>query len=145
LLSHHQLFSAFSQIGKRSDTGRLDPVNWKLLDTYQALVATGKSVPAWFWGHEHNLCIYAPYAGLLRGRCLGHGAVPVFVDDSPYDLLSGIDNPPTLIPNTKLSSAGQFYTHGFAMLTLGPGESSVADYFETLDGGGRKIYSETIA
>lgn len=28
----------------------------------------------WFWGHEHNLSIFAPYAGLARGRGTSFGA-----------------------------------------------------------------------
>jgi hypothetical protein len=143
LLSHHQLFSAFSQIGGRSQSGKLDPVNQKLLGTYRALAGTGKPVVAWFWGHEHNLCIYEPYSGLARGRCLGHGAVPVFSDDTPYDSLTEIDNPPTLVANSKLSTEGQLYTHGFAVLSL-DANAATAEYFEYLHGGPRKVYTEVI-
>jgi len=145
LLSHHQLFSAYSRIGDRSATGKLNPVNPKLLATYQLLAQTGKPIAAWFWGHEHNLCIYQPYSGLARGRCLGHGAIPVFVDDSPYEALDGIDNPPMLVDGTKLAVAGRFYAHGFAMLKLGTDGTAAAEYFQVDDRGLRESYSEVIS
>jgi DNA/RNA endonuclease G (NUC1) len=145
LLSHHQLFSAYSQIGSRGQNGRFNPVNPKLRETYKTLTGSGKAIPAWFWGHEHNLCIYQPYAGLERGRCLGHSAIPVFVDDTPYDVLAEIDNPPKLVDKTKLSKAGQFYSHGFAVLTLGSDGNATAEYFEDINGAGRKTYTETIS
>jgi hypothetical protein len=143
LLSHHQLFSAFSQIGTRRANGRFNPVNPKLQATYAALTRNGKEVAAWFWGHEHNLCIYQPYAGLARGRCVGYSAIPVFVDDTPYETLEELDDPPRIVANTMLSEAGQFHTHGFAVLSLGSNGTATADYFEDLNGAARKIYSES--
>ncbi|HEX4262014.1 MAG TPA: metallophosphoesterase, partial [Acetobacteraceae bacterium] len=83
LLSHHPMFSAFREIGPRDDAGRLDPVNVSLAACFERFRAAGR-IAAWFWGHEHNLCIYQPYAGLARGRCVGNGAVPVLTDDEPY-------------------------------------------------------------
>jgi hypothetical protein len=140
LLSHHQLFSAFSQIGAPGVSGRLSAANPKLLDLYNALAASGRIV-ACFWGHEHNLCIYNSYASVERGRCMGHGAVPVFAADGPYDTLTNLDNPPSIIDGTELSVQGSVYAHGFAILKLGSGTAS-AEYFE--DGGGvaRSLYKE---
>jgi hypothetical protein len=43
-----------------------------------------------------------------------------------------------------LSKAGQFYTHGFAVLSLGSNGTAMADYFEDIDGAARKMYSERI-
>ena len=61
LLSHHQLFSAFSPIGKPGPNGVYSSVNPKLLTAFNAmagsLAASGK-ISAWFWGHEHTLSIY---------------------------------------------------------------------------------------
>lgn len=145
LLSHHQLFSAFSQIGTNGANGRLTPVNPKLQATYAALTQNNKKIAAWFWGHEHNLCIYEPYAGLERGRCLGHSAIPVFVDDEPYKTLADLANPPRIAANSMLSKDGQFFTHGFATLSLGSDGVAIADYFEDRDGGNRKMYSEKIS
>jgi predicted phosphodiesterase len=76
LLSHHQLFSAFSQIGPRDVTGKLNPINPELKKVYDQLRSAGKTIAAWFWGHEHNLCVYQLYHDLRRGRCLGHSAIP---------------------------------------------------------------------
>lgn len=144
LLSHHQLFSAFSQIGKAGGDGMLRASNPQLQGTYDELVGTGKRIAAWFWGHEHNLCIYEPYGNLERGRCVGHSAVPVFAADTPYAPLANLPNPPRLVPNTELSIAGQLYAHGFAMLTLTAGAAS-AEYYEDINGGSRSIHRETIA
>jgi hypothetical protein len=143
LLSHHQLFSAFSQIGKPTPSGKLRAYNPQLQATYDYLCGTGKRIAAWFWGHEHNLCIYQPYNNLRCGRCIGHSAIPVFIADTPYDPLPNLDNPPQLIPNTMLTAVGEFYPHGFTMLTLGEG-AATAEYFEDLSGDARKLYSETI-
>jgi hypothetical protein len=144
LLSHHQLFSAFSQIGGRLSNNKLRAYNPQLKGTFDRLRKTGKSIPAWFWGHEHNLCIYKPYLGLQYGRCVGHSAIPVFSADGPYESLSDLTDPPDLVPNTKLSVEGDFYTHGFALLTLGPG-TAVVEYFEDLDRSARQVHSEVIA
>jgi hypothetical protein len=144
LLSHHQLFSAFSQIGKPAADGEVVPYNPRLQQTCQALSAAGNGIAAWFWGHEHNLCVYAPYLGLKRGRCLGHGAIPVFAADNPYDPLPQIKNPPGIQAGTMLSVAGELYTHGFALLSLNANGVAAADYYEDLNGTPRKLYSETI-
>jgi hypothetical protein len=84
---------------------------------------------AWFWGHEHNLCIYNDHLGLDQGRCLGHGAVPVFIQDNPYAPMSEIDQPPTLVDKTRLSINNGTFTHGFAILKL-EGSSASVEYFE---------------
>ncbi len=78
LLSHHQLFSAFSPIGAINAEGKRSAVNPLLLEAFQRMTVS-KGIAAWFWGHEHTLSIYQPFAGLERGRCVGHGAVPVSV------------------------------------------------------------------
>ena len=80
LLSHHQLFSAYSSIGTADKDGKRSPTNPNLLKAFDAMRASGH-VAAWFWGHEHTLSIYQPFSELSRGRCLGHGAVPTSVID----------------------------------------------------------------
>ncbi|WP_162596346.1 metallophosphoesterase [Methylobacterium sp. 17Sr1-1] len=144
LLSHHQLFSAFSRIGPKDAAGRADPVNPLLLRMYDGFGGGRDRVAAWFWGHEHNLCIYEPYAGLKRGRCIGHGAVPVFVEEDPYEPLAEVSVPPTLVPRTQLSHDGSYYRHGFAMLTLEADGTGSAAYFEDRDGVAVQTYSETL-
>jgi hypothetical protein len=143
LLSHHQLFSAFSQIGSRQTDGMQYAYNPRLEALYKRLSATGKSIPAWFWGHEHNLCIYKPYLELAYGRCIGHSAIPVFTGDEPYKPLDTLIDPPELIPGTTLSTSGNYYTHGFALMTL-ERDSAKVEYFEDLDGSLRSIFSEQI-
>jgi Calcineurin-like phosphoesterase len=142
LLSHHQLFSAFSRIGPNDPLGQ-QAYNANLLSTYQALTSTGAKVPAWFWGHEHNLCIYEPYVGLNFGRCLGHGAIPTFLEQNPYDPVKNLVNPPRLIDGTALSHNEAVYANGFALLSLKPDEAR-SDYFQLLDGQSSKVFSETI-
>jgi DNA/RNA endonuclease G (NUC1) len=143
LFSHHQLFSAFSQIGAPGAGGALGAYNVKLKRTYDRLLATGRPISAWFWGHEHNLCVYEPYLGLGKGRCVGHGAIPVFVADEPYTTLPGLVSPPRIIPDTTLSTEDQVYTHGFAMLSLRP-EAVDARYYELVNGKMHCIYTEQI-
>jgi hypothetical protein len=86
LLSHHQLFSAFSPIGP-AGTGAAS--NSHLLQMFGEAARLGE-ISAWFWGHEHSLGIYEPYAGLERGRCIGHGAVPVYATQTIYSPLEGL-------------------------------------------------------
>lgn len=142
LLSHHQLFSAFSRIGPADPLGQ-QAYNANLISTFQALKATGANIPAWFWGHEHNLCIYEPYVGLNFGRCLGHGAIPLFLEQNPYDPIKSLINPPSLIAGTVLSHNEAVYANGFALLSLKSDEAR-ADYFQLLDGQLSKVFSETI-
>jgi hypothetical protein len=82
-------------------------------------------VSAWFWGHEHNLEIYEPYGPLVKGRCLGHGAIPVFTQQDPYSVADGIPNPPRLICDPKTGEEVRLetddegvYAHGYAILDL---------------------------
>jgi 3',5'-cyclic AMP phosphodiesterase CpdA len=142
LLSHHQLFSAFSKIGPSAADGSSNPCNPQLLASYKKFNASGK-VKAWFWGHEHNLCIYEEYAGLKYGRCIGHGGIPVLAGgaDDPYAVPEGMQNPPLLVPNTKISNDGETYAHGFALMTLSGADLKV-EYYQ--DQGTALVYSETL-
>jgi hypothetical protein len=141
LLSHHQLFSAFSPIGVADHQGKQSAVNPLLLKAFQQMTAT-KPVAAWFWGHEHTLSIYGPFAGLERGRCLGHGAVPVSVIDEIYKPLSDLSEVPTLIDQSRLSTRGGVYNHGYALLSL---ESDLcrAEYYQTTAKGRELMYRES--
>jgi predicted phosphodiesterase len=143
LLSHHQLFSAYSQIGVAQPNGRFLAYNGELKKVLDRLQHGGKKIAAWYWGHEHTLSIYKPYLDLRRGRCLGHSAIPVFAQDEPYKIIDEIDNPPAIVDGTKLSLKDGVYAHGFAMLTLGQ-QTATADYFEDRGGAATKIHSETI-
>ena len=143
LLSHHQLFSAFSSVAPAAERGREPCFNPRLKAAFDQLRGTGKTIAAWFWGHEHNLCIYETHLGLSRGRCLGHSAIPVFSQDNPYDVLDGIDDPPKITKRTKLSVRDNIYAHGFAVLALGKTKVDV-DYFEDIGGTVKRHYSEQI-
>jgi hypothetical protein len=134
LLSHHQLFSAFAQIGPANGDGSLTPLNPHLKASFDrfAAVAPGR-IAAWFWGHEHNLCLYAPYAGLEKGRCVGHGAVPVYLQDAPYNVLSRLANPPKFLA-VELDADDHVFMHGFAVIRLAADGSASADYFEGNNG-----------
>lgn len=144
LMSHHQLFSAFSRIGPKDSRGEANPVNPALLEMFGSFGDGRERVAAWFWGHEHNLCIYEPYAGLERGRCLGHSAVPVFVEDDPYDVLKEVRSPPKIVPGTQVGHDAGYYRHGFAMLALDAGGRGTAEYFEDRDGVAVSTHSEPL-
>ena len=116
LLSHHQLYTAYEseKIG-----GHL--ANEKLLAQVQDVLA---DVTAWFWGHEHNLVIFKEHLNVL-GRCIGHGAFPVAVDDAP------VPSPDVPIENVPLGkdSRGGLFQHGYVLLTL-DGSAAKVTYFQ---------------
>jgi hypothetical protein len=134
LLSHHQLFSSFSQIGPAAQDGSLTPYNPRLLQSYARFAQAAKQpIAAWFWGHEHTLTVYDAYQGLTRGRCIGHGAVPVFDTTDASAPLSRAVNPPAL-QSTPLGMTDHIYMHGFTIIRLGPGATASAEYYEDRDG-----------
>jgi len=143
LLSHHQLFSAFSQIGPAGPDGSLAASNPRLAASFKRYSdAAPGQIAAWFWGHEHNLCVYEPYLGLAMGRCIGHGAVPVFASDSHSSVPSRIVNPPKL-KNVQLDADDHVYMHGFAIVRLGKDGSATTEYYEDRDGT-RPIFTEAL-
>jgi Calcineurin-like phosphoesterase len=143
LLSHHQLFSAFSPIEPANADGKRSATNSRLLEAFSRITAI-KEVAAWFWGHEHTLSIYKPFAGLERGRCLGHGAVPVSVIDEIYKPVAGLENVPSLIDQPKLGTTGGVYNHGYALLSF-EGNGCRAEYFQVSNGGREMIYAESFS
>ena len=140
LLSHHQLFSAFSPIGSADAQGKQSAVNPHLLKAFKRMTQT-KGVAAWFWGHEHTLSIYKSFAGLERGRCLGHGAVPVSVIDEIYEPLVNLDDTPLLMNPSKLGTSGGVYNHGYTLLTFNGG-SCRAEYYQLTNSGRALIFDE---
>ena len=140
LLSHHQLFSAFSAIGPANPVGRRSATNPLLLKSFQKM-AGSKKIAAWFWGHEHTLSIYKPFAGLERGRCLGNGAVPVSIIEDTYEPLPDLEEAPSIVDGTKLGTRGGVYNHGYVMLSL-HNELCEAEYFEATAKGRNIIYKE---
>jgi predicted phosphodiesterase len=133
LISHHQLFSAFATIG----AGYQNPFLTKNLADWRA--AGVSNITVWLWGHEHLLEIYAPPAsdgsGLpVLGRCVGHGAFPIFDNSGDYNKQPQSPIPLQTadgFPNGYIQTGvdGQVYASGFAMLTLGA-EDGKADYYQ---------------
>lgn len=146
LLSHHQLFSALAQIGPAASDGSLTPFNPKLKASFDrfatAAADAGGRIAAWFWGHEHNLTIYDSYQGLDKGRCIGHGAVPVYLNDAPYAALQRLASPPQFKP-VKLDADDHVYMHGFAVVRLNHDGSATAEYYEGSDATA-PMYRETL-
>jgi predicted phosphodiesterase len=115
LLSHHQLFSTFEKIGGQA-------VNQALLTQLGGILP---NVTAWFWGHEHNLVIYDKFQGVL-GRCIGHGAFPVGVDEI------GRPNPEVPIQAIALSpdtGDGGLFQHGYVIMDLN-GSAAHTTYYQ---------------
>jgi calcineurin-like phosphoesterase family protein len=133
LASHHPMFSAFSAPSPKDAAGNENPINPNLKRLLDRLIAAGGNIPAWFWGHEHNLCVYESYAGLKFGRCIGHSAVPVFSADEPYEVVAGMLDPPALKSGTQTATLGDYCAHGFAILTLN-GVSASVEYYQDRGG-----------
>ncbi|HUF47196.1 MAG TPA: metallophosphoesterase [Vicinamibacterales bacterium] len=138
LLSHHQLFTAFEAIGDPTTrTPELSAYNPNLLQTFKGVLEKDQ-VLAWFWGHEHNCAVYEPYGPLERGRCIGHGAIPIPKDTDPYVPDPRIVNPPRLVTDPKTSEplrlpldpAGEMYRHGYVILRLNDAlGTATAEYY----------------
>ena len=99
------------------------------------------SIAAWFWGHEHSLGIYEPYAGLDKGRCIGCGAIPVFEANDPCEtcaprpgetppqLVRRGDHPLILNTHTPPDLGEPIYNLGYVLLDF-DGDTCVARYME---------------
>jgi hypothetical protein len=143
LLSHHPLFSAFSPINAAGPDGARSAHNGNLLSAYRSIAAEG-DIACWFWGHEHSLAIYAPFDGLERGRCIGHGGVPVFTSEDIYAPVKGLVHTPAVLEGTKLSQDGSVWAHGFAFLRLGQAGATQAEYFQDVAGEASLVFRETL-
>ena len=128
LLSHHPLF-----------TSSTEPIVGRSVNDilYSQIAPLLPSVTAWFWGHEHDLVIYGNYLG-VRARCLGHGALPVGLDELPVKPKF----PEVPRENIHLDAGSAFYKRGYAIVDL-DGPAAVVSYYED----GREdtpLYSETL-
>ncbi|HVX67997.1 MAG TPA: metallophosphoesterase [Bryobacteraceae bacterium] len=114
LLSHHQLFSAYENIG----TGF---VNQPLLEQVRDVLP---QLSVWFWGHEHNLVVYGRHLGVLA-RCIGHAAFPVAAEE--------VHRQNTDIPvedvQLPLDQTGGLLQHGYVVLDL-DGAAAHATYIQ---------------
>jgi hypothetical protein len=142
LLSHHQLYSAYDQIG--IPNGR-DSSNSALWQTFAPFLAKDQ-ICAWFWGHEHDYMTFDPfYQDLPLGICIGHGAIPVKTSKHPKNIRSPYDRLPPALTKHVLNSVGGYYNNGFSILRL-DGPSAEIQHFE-VDGSGNpnQIAADTIA
>ncbi len=138
LLSHHPLFSALARIGP----GGPLPYNPNLMASFGRFAAAGR-IAAWFWGHEHTMALYQPYRGLARGRCIGCGAIPMFVADQPYDPLPGLQDPPALLP-PRLGNDGAVQDHGYAVMSLDPASGTARAEYYGVGARTGMLYAETL-
>jgi hypothetical protein len=128
LLSHHQLFSGYEKIGD-------SPVNQSLRQQLQSVLS---KITMWFWGHEHNLVIFDNYQGVY-GRCIGHGAFPVGIDEPEVPILPGVP----VNAKVQLDKGVSFYQHGFAILDLDGPTAQIAYYEDSSPN--TALYQEQIA
>jgi hypothetical protein len=118
-------------VGNTPD-GKPLALNPRLHDAFADLL---DQVVLWMWGHEHNLIVYDPYAGLARGRCNGSAAVPTLLAQNPYQpdpnlvLPAGQSSPPIMSASCRLGDNGEFYHHAYAMLTL-KGKAADISYYQ---------------
>lgn len=133
LLSHHQLFSAYDEFAGHA-------VNKTLLDQVESFMP---QVTAWFWGHEHDLIIYKRFAdgGNVLGRCIGHGAIPVSINERISETAAVPIEDVRLVKN----SAGHMLQNGYALLEL-RGSTAKATYYQYDAGADKEItlYEETL-
>ena len=152
LLSHHQLFTAFDPIGAaETRPADLQAYNPKLLETFREVLEAGK-VLVWFWGHEHNMALYQSYGPLARGRCIGHGAIPVMQDADPYAANPRIANPPQLVRHSDSGElvtlpldAGGMYKNGYVILRLNDATGSAAAEYYVAGEPNRALYREELS
>ncbi|MEP6849597.1 MAG: caspase family protein [Acidobacteriota bacterium] len=129
LLSHHQLFSANDSFdGKGTNENLFGQVKDFL-----------PNVNLWLWGHEHDLVVFDPFAGLERGRCIGGSAFPVGNYEMPA---TQVNKDVTFNKSVALSKGSAFYQHCYVIVKL-DGENAMVSYFEDA-AGGRLLFQETI-
>ena len=90
------------------------------------------------------MCVYEPFAGLKRGRCTGHSAIPVFTEDHPYDVLHRLDDPSRIVQTAQLSASDGVYARGFATLALHSEGTAEAEYFQIGNGAAVQVHREII-
>jgi hypothetical protein len=137
LFSHHQLFSAFEQIGGAWQ----NPALTQNLEAWRA-VTPAPGIAAWLWGHEHVLEVYQVPGPLpVVGRCVGNGAFPVFTDSAGYTpgtssvpLQPATSSPDGSIPFPQGFVQSQpddlVWASGYTVLELAPDGTGTASYYQ---------------
>jgi len=137
--------------------------NTRLLDQFSSVLGPGATtnLTAWFWGHEHGMTLFEPYAGLDKGRLIGNGCIPVpkATIDDPYSESgsngthwatknknqTGPKGQPLVINGTKVKQGDRFWAMGFVTLEL-TGAKGKAKYWQLTDktasGSGIATWSE---
>jgi Calcineurin-like phosphoesterase len=125
-LSHHQLFTRFSNIVDPPPAGQNGlSVNPRLQTQVGGLLP---QVAVWLWGHEHDMVIYEKQLGVLA-RCLGNGAIPVLPPSDPPG------SPPPHLEITADETIrpvlnGEFFTHGYAIIQLTGPNATISYYMD---------------
>lgn len=137
LLSHHQLFTAYSSTGLiNKEPQALNPLLYATFAPYM------DKINLWLWGHEHNLIIFDEYKGLERGRCVGCSAIPVPKILNPYSISQYLIDPPGF-NDVRLSLDKQdVYNFGYVMIQL-DGPSAQVDYYDASQEH-TPLFSETV-
>lgn len=111
LLSHHQVFSAHSTLNG-SASGQPPYLNKPLADAFSQQLP---KVAAWFWGHEHNLVVFADNQfGIRKGRLVGCSAFEMGHGDDPYQALFEQVG----VQQVQLGKTGPWFNHGCAVIDL---------------------------
>lgn len=138
LLSHHPLFSRISAIAGMA-------LNQRLHKQFEEKLP---AVDLWLWGHEHVQTIYGPFAGLVRGRCIGASAIPNTERDDIYEMdpsLKGQELPAFLGGDgarLRVDPKSHLYELGYAILSLDGPKADVAYYAWGETAGARVMHSE---
>ncbi len=124
LLSHHQLFTRYSNIVDPPPTPPGLAINANLQNQLGDILP---QVSLWLWGHEHDLVIYDKQLGVLA-RCVGHGAFPVPIFPAPK-----IQHPEiTANDAIRPSENNGLFVHGYAVMEL-KGPNATVSYYEDSD------------
>lgn len=127
LLSHHQLSSANAKINGVASGQSPVWLNNSLLNAFAPYF---DSVPAWYWGHEHNLVSYQDgFRSLAKGRLIGCAGYEESEGESPYQPNYPVPYSPlvdakTGEPKIRLGVIDSYYNHGYAIIDLASRKSS---------------------
>ncbi|WP_052333994.1 metallophosphoesterase family protein [Neolewinella persica] len=135
LLSHHQLYSVSSKINAKKIGGS----TFRNDHLYNEFSPYFNSIPAWFWGHEHSLGIFAEGTlGLAKGRLVGNSGFEESTGEDPYkpdrqNTEFHYKTPVIKVGTSSVKWLGQshqWYNHGCAMIDFSNVEAPEVKYYE---------------